>query len=992
MIFRMSNMWRYSNFRRLRPCKKFMSTVGGKQDVGELMAPAYNPCEVEKKWYPWWEKNNFFRRDNVNNCFVMILPPPNVTGTLHLGHALTCSVQDAIARWHQMCGKEVVWIPGCDHAGIATQAVVERHLWAKSKITKHDLGRERFVAEVWKWKEEKGSTIYDQMRQLGVSIDWDRAAFTMDPHMNKAVTEAFIRLHDQGLIYRSNSLVNWCCSLQSAISDIEVEHLTLTEPTDVRVPGFQHPVTFGKMYDFAYQVIGSDKEVVVSTTRPETMLGDTAVMVHPDDSRYQELIGSQVMHPFRKEPIPVIADSHVDYNIGTGAVKVTPAHDQNDFMVGKRHSLVELNIFDDEGHICDSVSEFEGMHRFDARKAILEGLSKLGLNRGSKDHAMVLPVCSRTRDVIEPRLKPQWFINCQEMAAEALKVVEGGELQLFPEEHKVKWRSWLENVRDWCVSRQLWWGHRIPMYKVISSSGSCVWVAAKNKKDAQEKAANEQGITKIENIIQDEDVLDTWFSSGLFPFAVLGWPQSTEDMARLFPTSLLETGHDILFFWVARMVMLSIQLTGQLPFKEVLLHGLVCDASGHKMSKSKGNVIDPNDVIKGASLQTLTERLELSSANGVLTSEEKLVAQAGQVASFPKGIPQCGADALRFTLCSSDIKNQLIGIDVLQMEQSKFLGNKIWQTVRFLLKNIEITGLQNCAAPLVPEERSRLGLMDKWILSCLANTVREANAGFLSYDLHKATAAFTHFWYKQLCEVYLECIKPYLQEGEKEEQKNCIQTLWMCVDTGIKLLSPFMPYLTEELYQKLPNKAKKFKSVMETEYPKEISFKGWLDEGIQKHVEIGLQVAARLRQLKASYNITHTQVKGSVVCKDTATKELLECMVSSLKTLGRVHNLSLVTGATHTPSGTATAMVSHNISVQLHLEGFVDPKKEVQRLEKKLLKLEKERMKLEKMMNTSGYQNKSPEHVKEMHIEKVKSLQLQISEIRELIVNFTTIY
>uniref|UniRef100_A0A8C0XKF9 valine--tRNA ligase n=1 Tax=Castor canadensis TaxID=51338 RepID=A0A8C0XKF9_CASCN len=638
-------------------------------DVSGTMPDSYSPQYVEAAWYPWWEQQGFFKpeygRPNVSapnprGVFMMCIPPPNVTGSLHLGHALTNAIQDSLTRWHRMRGETTLWNPGCDHAGIATQVVVEKKLWRERGLSRHQLGREAFLQEVWKWKEEKGDRIYHQLKKLGSSLDWDRACFTMDPKLSAAVTEAFVRLHEEGVIYRSTRLVNWSCTLNSAISDIEVDKKELAGRTLLTVPGYKEKVEFGVLVSFAYKVQGSDsnEEVVVATTRIETMLGDVAVAVHPKDPRYQHLKGKSVIHPFLSRSLPIVFDDFVDMEFGTGAVKITPAHDQNDYEVGQRHGLEAISIMDSHGALVNVPPPFLGLPRFEARKAVLEALKEQGLFRAIKDNPMVVPLCNRSKDVLEPLLKPQWYVRCGEMAQAASAAVTRGDLRILPEAHQRTWHSWMDNIRDWCISRQLWWGHRIPAYFITVNDPAVppgedpderYWVSGRSEAEAREKAAKEFGVSpdKI-SLQQDEDVLDTWFSSGLFPFSIFGWPKQSEDLSVFYPGTLLETGHDILFFWVARMVMLGLKLTGRLPFREVYLHAIVRDAHGRKMSKSLGNVIDPLDVIHGVSLQGLHD--QLLNSNLDLSEVEK--AKEGQKADFPAGIPECGTDALRFGLCA----------------------------------------------------------------------------------------------------------------------------------------------------------------------------------------------------------------------------------------------------------------------------------------------------------------------------------------------------
>lgn len=629
---------------------------------------------------------------NPNGTFTIIIPPPNVTGLLHLGHALTNSIQDAIVRWNRMNGKTTLWVPGCDHAGIATQVVVEKKLWREENLTRHDLGREKFIEKIWKWRNEKGGRIYDQLKRIGSSYDWTRVRFTMDPMLCKAVTEAFVRLHEQGCIYRSSRLVNWSCTLRSAISDIEVDKVDIPGRSFFSIPGYEEKIEFGVLITFAYKVDDSDEEIVVATTRIETMLGDTAVAVHPKDSRYAHLHGKFVVHPFADRKLPIVCDEFVEMEFGTGAVKITPAHDPNDYEVGKRHNLPFITIFNDDGYIIGDYGEFTGMKRFHCRKAILIALKEKGLYKDTVNNPMVIPFCSRSKDVVEPIIKPQWYVKCDEMATAAVQAVQSGELKIIPEMHVKTWNHWMDGIRDWCVSRQLWWGHRIPAYRVTFNEGTPtstdtsdeneLWIVGRSKDEATQKAAKRFNIDSSKlTLEQDADVLDTWFSSGLFPFSVFGWPDETLDMQVFYPTSLLETGHDILFFWVARMVFFGQKLLGKLPFKEVFLHPMVRDAHGRKMSKSLGNVIDPMDVITGISLEDLHKQLYDSN----LDPREIEKATAGQKQDYPNGIPECGTDAMRFALCSYNTQGRDINLDILRVQGYRFFCNKLWNATKFAL-------------------------------------------------------------------------------------------------------------------------------------------------------------------------------------------------------------------------------------------------------------------------------------------------------------------
>jgi len=610
---------------------KFVNTTpkGQKKDMGTEMLPGYQPLAVEAAWQDWWEASGYYSADPADaegvpdeRKFIMVIPPPNVTGSLHLGHALTAAIQDSLTRWHRMRGDVTLYIPGTDHAGIATQSVVEKKLMKEQGITRHDLGREEFLRRVWAWKEEYGNRITTQLRFLGSSVDWSREAFTMDANLSRAVTEAFVSFHESGILYRGTRLVNWSCALRSAISKIEVETEDIKGRTFRAVPGHTNrdKYEFGTLTSFAYKVAdadgnATDEEIIVATTRLETMLGDAAVAVHPEDPRYAHLHGRFVKHPFNGKLIPIILDNVlVDMNFGTGAVKITPAHDPNDYACGQRNNLPMDIIFNLDGTTNELCGEFAGMKRYDARIAVEEKMKELGIYRDKVDNPMALSICSRSGDIIEPMLTPQWFVKCDDMAERAKNAVRQGDLKIKPAFHEQTWFTWLNNIEDWCVSRQLWWGHRIPAYFATLKTEEGIemadekyndrWIVARSIEEAMEKATVMLGTTAENiNLEQDPDVLDTWFSSGLFPFSVFGWPEKTPDLGAFYPTSLLETGLDILFFWVARMVMMGLQLTDQLPFHTVYLHAMVRDKYGRKMSKSLGNVIDPLEVINGCPLQ-----------------------------------------------------------------------------------------------------------------------------------------------------------------------------------------------------------------------------------------------------------------------------------------------------------------------------------------------------------------------------------------------------
>ena len=802
---------------------------GEKKDTTKPLASSYSPKQVEMSWYAWWEKEGFFKPEyplsnasSTNEKFIIPMPPPNVTGTLHLGHSMMASIEDSLTRFHRMRGKKVLYVPGCDHAGIATQVVVEKKIKKELNLTRHELGREKFLQRVWEWKQQSGDRIYTQLKRIGVSSDWDRACFTMDAKFVNAVTEAFMRFYKDGLIFRDNRLVNWSAAVQTSLSDLEVEPIEVTVPTFIPVPGYddKRQVQFGLIYHFAYPMEdAADGEIVVATTRPETIFGDVAVAVNPNDKRYHHLKGKFAVHSFDGRRIPIIQDEYADMELGTGAVKITPAHDPNDFIVGKRNKLPFINIFDEQNVLNDYCGSYKGLKRFDARTVVLEELTKKGLFRGQKNNPMVISKCSRSGDIIEPRLKPQWWLNCKEMARRSVEAVRNGDLQIVPKESEREWFHWLENIQDWCLSRQLWWGHRIPVYHVDFKGESPnpdseeFWICASSDEEAL-RLAKEKFPHKEVIISQDEDVLDTWFSSGLWPFGIMGWPEKTNDFDNFFPNSILETGKDILFFWVARMVMFSLHLLDKLPFKTILLHSIVRDAQGRKMSKSLGNVIDPIDIIEGISLEQLHQQLYL----GNLDPKEIETAKKGQKKDFPKGIPECGSDALRFGLCASTSLNRDVNLDILRIEGYRRFCNKIWNATKFALLKLENwTPSPTLHYKLCGSE----GLMDLWILHKLNLAVEKVITSMESYNFMAATTAIFNFWMYELCDVYIEGIKPICEGTYGEERKKiCQAILYECLDSGLKMLHPFMPFLTEELWQHLPKHAENnAKSIMVAPFP-----------------------------------------------------------------------------------------------------------------------------------------------------------------------------
>jgi valyl-tRNA synthetase len=676
--------------------------------------------------------------------FVIPIPPPNVTGKLHCGHALATSLQDVLIRWHRMRGFTTLYLPGCDHAGIATQSVVEKMLARREGKTRHDLGRQKFIERTMDWKTEYHQHLTHTLKRMGGSFDWTREAFTMDKNLSKAVTETFVKMHEDGLIYRSNRLVNWCVQLNTALSTLEVDNKELTGRTVLSVPGYERKVEFGVMTHFKYPVDGTDQFIEIATTRPETMLGDSGIAVHPKDDRYKHLVGKNARHPFVDRLLPIVADEYVDREFGTGAVKLTPAHDPNDFNLGKKHNLAFINILNDNGTMNKNTGSFEGQKRFDVRYSIVAALEEKGLFVKKEDNPMKVPICSRSGDVVEPIMKPQWWMKMDGLAKSAVEVVEKGELKIHPANSEKIYKHWMNNIQDWCLSRQLWWGHQIPAYFIEIEGGEGndgddnLWVTGRTQEEAQKKAEEKYPDKKF-SLRRDEDVLDTWFSSGLWPFSTLGWPEKTVDFEKLFPTSVLETGWDILFFWVARMVMLSLHLTGKVPFTEVYCHSLIRDSEGRKMSKSLGNVIDPVDIMDGITLEKLHEQLR----TGNLDPKELKMAEKYQKTSFPQGIPECGADALRMSLVGYTTGGGDISFDVSVIHGYRRFCNKIYQATKYVLGRLgDFTPRASIA------KSGKESLPERWILHKLTTSAKKINQHLEHREFSLATQIAYKYFYE----------------------------------------------------------------------------------------------------------------------------------------------------------------------------------------------------------------------------------------------------
>jgi valyl-tRNA synthetase len=878
-------------------------------------------------------------------------------------------------------------------------------LMKESNQNRHDLGREKFVEKVWEWKEEYGNRITNQLRCLGSSVDWSRERFTMDEKCSKAVIEAFNQLHEKGLLYRDLRLGNWSCALKSAISDIEVDYIDLEGRTFLEVKTHKgNPkdklgrYEFGTLTSFSYPVENSDEKITVATTRLETMLGDTAVAVHPEDDRYKHLHGKFLIHPFNGRRIPIITDAElVDMSFGTGAVKITPAHDPNDYECGKRHNLEFITVLTPDGAINFNGSQFEGMMRYDARIAVEEALKEKGLYVGKEPNKMRLGLCSRSGDILEPMITPQWYVNCDGMAKRAVDAVRNGELNILPKEHEKTWYYWLENIRDWCVSRQLWWGHQIPAW-FAKKKGEAIdkndmdnnsrWIVARSEEEAMEKAITILGCPKVDvEIERDEDVLDTWFSSGLFPFSVFGWPDNTDDMKAFYPTSILETGLDILFFWVARMVMMGLQLTDQLPFHTVYLHAMVRDKEGRKMSKSLGNVIDPLEVINGCTLEHLLKKLEA----GNLPAKEVEKCKKDQATDFPNGIPECGSDALRFGLLAYTVQGRDVNLDLNVVVGYRNFCNKLWNATRFALQFVSDF---NPTSTLLDDLMSsgKMAIRDKFIVSKLMNTCDSVNTNLKEYKFGDAQRSSYSFWMDDLCDVYLELIKPvvYDTSAENADARWAAQgTLWVCLETGLRLLHPMIPFVTEELWQRLPGRGtlgeSEEESIMIASYPQ--CNDAYKNEEIEESMQKIMMIVKACRSLRASYQITNKTLTGFYL-KVAEGEEVVLSQIDDIKTLGKASSVEVNVAEESLPKEVALDVVNDQMTVLMNIKGLVDYGVEIKKLEKKLKKDLPLLKNLESKMNADGYEENVPDDLKTANAEKLDSLKKKIADIQDAIENF----
>ena len=920
------------------------------------MDKTYQPDSIEQAWYQTWEKAGHFRPSGEGESFAMMIPPPNVTGSLHMGHAFQDTIMDTLVRYRRMQGRNTLWQVGTDHAGIATQMVVERRLAAEG-TDRHELGRERFLDKVWEWKAESGGTITQQLRRMGSSVDWSRERFTMDDGLSNAVREVFVRLHSEGLIYRGKRLVNWDPALHTAISDLEVENREEQ----------------GHMWHFRYPLSDGSGHLVVATTRPETMLGDTAVAVHPEDPRYKDLIGQTVRLPLADRDIPIIADDYVDPDFGSGCVKITPAHDFNDYEVGKRHDLPQINLFTIEARLNDNAPEaYRGLDRFDARKKVVDDLDGLGLLEKVEDHTLQVPRGDRSGVVIEPYLTDQWFVAVESLAKPAIEAVENGDIQFVPKNYENMYFSWMRDLQDWCISRQLWWGHRIPAW--YDEDGN-VYVGRDEDEVRREHNLGDRPLS------QDEDVLDTWFSSALWTFSTLGWPEQTDELKTFHPTDVLVTGFDIIFFWVARMIMMTLKFTGQVPFKQVYVHGLVRDAEGQKMSKSKGNVLDPLDLIDGIDLDTLVEK----RTRGLMQPQkEKQIAKRTRK-EFPDGINAYGTDALRFTFLSLASTGRDIKWDMGRIEGYRNFCNKIWNAARYVLMNTEN---QDCGLDADSGEVT-LSLADRWIVSALQRAETEVTEALDQFRFDVASHAAYEFIWNEYCDWYLELSKPVLygDEYSEAEKRGTRRTLVRVLEAILRLAHPFMPFITEEIWQKVAPLAGKTPAaegadatIMRQPFP--VSDSARLAPQAESDIEWIKAVITVIRNIRGEMRIPPGKALDVYLHngKDI-DRERLAANHNFMCRLAKLERITWLNAEDSAPAS-ATGLVG-DMEILVPMAGLIDKDAEIERLGKEIDKLRKEVARGESKLRNPNFVDKAPDEVVAKEREKLDDHRSQQARLEE---------
>ena len=867
----------------------------------DLLDKAYEPHAVENHWYAQWEQQGRFAAADTSErpAFSIVIPPPNVTGVLHMGHALNNTMQDILCRYRRLKGDNVLWMPGTDHAGIATQNVVERKLDAEGR-DRHELGREAFIQEVWQWRRQYGSAIINQLKRLGASCDWQRERFTMDEGLSQAVRTVFVQLYEVGLIYRGLYITNWCPRCRTALSDLEVEHEELD----------------GHLYHVRYPLADGSGSVTVATTRPETMLGDTAVAVHPEDERYQSLACDTVILPLMEREIPIIRDGYVDRSFGTGALKVTPAHDPNDFEIGGRHNLPSVKVIGDDGAMTAEAGRFAGLDRFECRKQVVEALKDLNLLAGVDDHKHAVGHCYRCKSVVEPNLSRQWFVKATVLAKPAIEAVESGKTRIIPDVWTKTYYDWMNNIKDWCISRQIWWGHQIPAWTCQSCDELMVAMEAPQR-------CSRCG---HETLVQESDVLDTWFSSALWPFSTMGWPEQTDLLKTFYPTSVLVTGFDILFFWVARMMMMGIHFMGEVPFRDVYVHALVRDEEGKKMSKSKGNVIDPLNVIE-----------------------------------------QYGTDAFRYTLAAFAAQGRDIKMSERRVEGYRHFINKLWNAARFALMHLD-SGCDRI-------DEDKLSLPDRWILSRLTRTVEQVAAALDDYKFNEAAGAAYQFVWHEFCDWYLEAAKPALyDESNPAAQSAARQVLWTVLRDTLVLLHPFAPFVTEEIWDKLPGTQG---SIMQASFPRPETYALDQETLSQAETQMALVMAiiTGIRNIRGEMNIAPAvKLEAALASPQEAVRQAVTEHQELITNLARLNAFTIQADDHH--SATAATAIVGEATLLVELKGVVDFAQEAQRLEKEIGKLAKELAGLDKKLSNAGFLAKAPAPV----VAEVREKQAQMTE------------
>jgi valyl-tRNA synthetase len=910
----------------------------------------YQPDEIEQTIYKRWEDNNWFSPSGEGDPYCIMIPPPNVTGSLHMGHAFQDTIMDALTRYHRMSGKNTLWQPGTDHAGIATQMVVERRLNAEGK-TRHDLGRDEFIRQIWQWKEHSGGTITRQLRRMGASADWSRERFTMDEGLSHAVNEVFVQLYKEGLIYRGKRLVNWDPVLHTAVSDLEV---ISTEEN-------------GHLWHMRYPLSSGNGHLVVATTRPETMLGDAAVAVHPDDERYQKLIGQTVKLPLTDREIPIIADDYVDPEFGTGCVKITPAHDFNDYAMGQRHDLPLINILTVNAAINeDAPGNYAGMDRFDARKKILDDLDALGLLEKTEDHKLVVPRGDRSHSIIEPYLTDQWYVKVAPLAEPAIKAVENGDIKFVPENWSKTYFEWMNNIEDWCISRQIWWGHRIPAW--YDDAGKYYVGHSEAEVRSEHKLADDFKLR------QDEDVLDTWFSSALWPFSTLGWPDSMQDVDTFYPTSVLVTGFDIIFFWVARMIMMGLKFTGKVPFHEVYITGLVRDAHGQKMSKSKGNVLDPIDMIDGIELEALVKK----RTSGLMQPEMAKALEKHTRQDFPDGIPAFGTDALRFTFASLASNGRDINFDLARVEGYRNFCNKLWNAARYVLMNTEG---QDC------DQRNNddieLNAADRWIISRLQQVEKTVAKSIKEYRLDRMSQSLYGYTWDEYCSWYIELSKVVLNDPDAspESLRGTRRTLVRVLETLLRLLHPLIPFITEEIWQRVaPLAGKQGETIMLQPYP--VADEEKIDLSAIAETEWLQSVITGIRNIRGEMNISPG--KPLPVLFQNLNQQATAWLTandSRLKTLARIETITCLGNDEDSPDA-ATALVAE-MKVLVPFGAFIDKDEEIKRLHKEMEKIEKDLSRSTGKLSNASFVDKAPAAVVDKERARVTEMEQALASLGE---------